>query len=107
MIEHSIEVHKAPAFLGFLPRGSRKSRPEIGSEQHKVEIFGRALEKCHYKAGDYVTYKGDAGQIIDVIDRYTAMVAWDGLKPLFIEVMSCDDGNSFLVHPSDIRKLKS
>jgi hypothetical protein len=102
MITHAI--NEAAELPLFQTRGA-KWRGEIGSDDHKTMIFTRSKANHAYQLYDDVLYKGMPCFIQDMHDDIR-LVEWDGLKPKFIEVWSHETNEFYMVHPSDLRRVK-
>lgn len=109
MLTFQIDRHSPPVYRGR----HYKDKPKFvnGSEQHRRFILERnynaVRDDRNYKPGVKCTTKGHHGMgvILDVTDDFH-LVAWEGLKVLFIEVWFDGEGKSYLFHPSDLHNIR-
>lgn len=102
MLTHSIAPHRPPKMT--VKQRSRLFTGEIGGDSHRLFIFERTLGDCKVKAGDYVTYKRQKWQVVDVCDDFEAGVVWDGLSANIVTIHL--DGEVLCVHPNRLTRTK-
>jgi hypothetical protein len=90
------------------PKTSPKARykGEFGSDDHKRYILERSWLHQPYSIGEWVVMAKKHYQIIDIYSHLSLPIQWDHLKPLYIELYDPETQELFLVHPSDIKKVK-
>jgi hypothetical protein len=94
-------------------KSNKKDKPKFvsGSLEHKQFILNRALQAAFntgkYEPGDeyYATGSDELGMIIG-IEPELENIEWEGLKAKFIELYFSNLNESYLYHPSDLRKSK-
>ena len=103
MIVHTITVYGEPKTHKVFPN-NKKFQGVHGTTDHRQFILKRALMSSTFTEGEYVIYKRNKAFIDSIITDFD-MVGWDGLRPLFIEILN-EDGKLELVHSSVLKRIK-
>lgn len=82
---------------------SRLYTGEIGGDSHKLFIFERTFNDCKFKEGEFVVYKRERWQVLDVCTSFEE-AQWDGLSANIVTIYL--DGNMLCVHPNRLKRTK-
>jgi hypothetical protein len=88
------------------PDATRKFKGKYGSEAHKKYIFERSWMRQTFQPGEWVKYRGQSHEIVDIYTHMSMPIEWKGLKPCYIELWNPKEKECILAHPSELKRTR-